>query len=74
MLADLRKIAERDNTVLFADWTGAVRKAWGLVAHKSTLVLTGSDGRVLFAAEGTLSDAQLAALVAALRKLGCTTD
>ena len=74
VLADLQKIAARENTVLFADWTGAVRKAWGLKAHKSTLVLAGSDGKVLFAGEGTLSDAQIAALVGELKKLGCTTS
>lgn len=74
VLEDLQKIATRENTVLFADWIGAVRKAWGLTQHKSTLVLTGADGKVLFAGEGTLSDAQLAALVGELKKLGCKTD
>ena len=74
VLADLQKIAARDNTPLFADWTGAVRKAWGLKPHTSTLVLTGADGRVLFSGEGTLSDTQLAALVAELEKLGCHAD
>ena len=74
VLADLKKIAAHENTTLFADWTGAVRKAWGLKAHKSTLVLAGSDGRVLFAGEGPLSDAQLAALVAELKALGCRTE
>jgi hypothetical protein len=74
VLADLQRIAARENTVLFADWTGALRRAWGLRAHKSTLVLTGSDGKVLFAGEGTLSAAQLDALVAELKKLGCTAD
>lgn len=74
VLADLQKIAARDNTVLFADWTGALRKAWGLKPHTSSLVLTGSDGKVLFAGEGTLSDAQLAALVAELQKLGCRAN
>jgi len=74
VLADLQKIAARENTVLFADWTGALRKQWGLKAHKSTLVLMGSDGKVLFAGEGTLSDAQIAALVGELKKLGCTTE
>ena len=74
VLEDLQKIAARENTVLFADWTGAVRTAWGLTQHKSALVLTGSDGKVLFAGEGTLSDAQLAALVAELKKLGCTVQ
>src|SRR5689334_10400752 len=70
VLADLKGIAKRENTTLFADWTGALRKAWGLKPHKSTLVLAGSDGKVLFASEGTLTDAQLAALVGELKKLG----
>ncbi len=74
VLADLKKIAARENTPLFADWTAAVRKAWHLQPHKSTLVLAGSDGKVLFAGEGTLSDAQLAALVAELAKLGCDVN
>ena len=74
VLADLQKIAARENTTLFADWTGAVRKAWGLRAHTSTLVLTAADGKVLFAGEGTLSDGQIAALVSELKKLGCRTE
>ena len=74
VLADLRKIAERENTLLFADWTGAVRKAWGLTQHKSALILTAPDGKVLFAAEGPLTDSQLTTLVAQLKQLGCTTD
>ncbi len=74
VLADLQKIAARENTTLFADWTAAGRKAWGLKAHVSTLVLTAADGKVLFAGEGTLTDAQLAALVAELKKLGCRVD
>jgi predicted transcriptional regulator len=51
-----------------------VRKAWGLTEHKSALVLTGADGKVLFAGEGPLTEAQLASLVAELKKLGCTTE
>src|SRR5262249_52127544 len=68
-LADLRAIAARENTPLFADWTAAVRQRWGLKRHRSVLVLAGSDGRVLFAGEGPLTEAQLAALVDALRAL-----
>ena len=74
VLEDLQKIAIRENTTLFADWTAAVRKAWRLKPHVSTLVLTAADGKVLFAGEGTLSEAQLAALVAELKKLGCRVD
>jgi hypothetical protein len=71
VLADLQAVARRENTALFADWKGALRKAWGLRAHRSVIVLAGGDGKVLFAAEGTLSEAQLAELVAALAALGC---
>ena len=74
VLADLKQIARRENTPLFADWKGAVRKAWGLGAHQSTLVLAGSDGKLLFAGAGTLSAAQLGALVARLKALGCDVD
>lgn len=74
VLDDLKGIARRENTTLFADWTGAVRKAWGLTAHKSALVLADGDGKVLFAAEGTLTPAELAALVADLKALGCKVD
>ena len=74
VLADLKKIAQRENTRLFADWTGAVRKAWGFKPHKSVLVLAGSDGKVRFAGEGTLSETQITALVSELKALGCTTE
>ena len=74
VLADLKRVAIRENTTLFADWTGAVRKAWGLKAHRSTLVLAGSDGKVRFAGEGTLSDAQIATLVGELKALGCRVE
>ena len=74
VLDDLKKVAKRENTPLFADWKAALRKQWGTRAHKSVLVLAGSDGRVLFAGEGTLSDAQIAALVAELKALGCDVD
>lgn len=71
VLADLKKIARRENTPLFADWKGALRKRWGFQRHQSVLVLLGADGRVRFAAEGTLGPTQLAALVGELAALGC---
>jgi hypothetical protein len=68
---DLEKIAHEKNTRLYADWTGALRRAWGLAAHKSTVILSDSGGAVLFAAEGTLSDGDIDKMVAALEALGC---
>jgi predicted transcriptional regulator len=74
VLADLKQIAQRENTRLFADWTGTLRKAWGLRKHKSVVILATSDGKVRFAGEGTLTAAQIAALVAELKSLGCRVD
>jgi hypothetical protein len=74
VLADLKQIAQRENTRLFADWTAALRKAWSVKAHKSVLVLAAADGKVLFASEGTITEAQLQTLVAALKALGCAVD
>jgi hypothetical protein len=71
VLEDLRKTAKRENTALFADWKAALRKQWGAKAHKSVLLLAGADGKVLFSGEGTLSEAQLTALVQELALLGC---
>jgi hypothetical protein len=74
VLDDLKEIARRENTPLFADWKGALRRAWGFDKHQSVLVLAGADGKVRFAAQGTLSAAQLAALVGELKALGCNVD
>jgi hypothetical protein len=71
-LADLRKIARRENTVLWCDWKGLVRRAWGLQRGKSSILMLGVDGKVLFAGEGTLSEAQLKELAERLVALGAT--
>jgi predicted transcriptional regulator len=71
VLSDLQAISKRENTPLFADWKAALRKKWGLRPHQSVLVLADGNGKVLFAAEGKLSEAQLSALVAELAALGC---
>jgi hypothetical protein len=74
VLADLRAIAARNNTPLYADWKGALRKAWGFRRGQSVIVLVGRDGKALFVGEGTLSEAQLAALVGELRRVGADVD
>jgi Bacterial protein of unknown function (YtfJ_HI0045) len=73
VLSDLKDIAARNNTTVYADWHGALRKTWGLTQHRSALVLADAAGKVQFAAEGTLSQEQLQALLVALERLGCTT-
>jgi hypothetical protein len=74
VLADLRDIARKNNTTIYADWHGTLRKTWGLTQHRSALVLADGEGKVRFASEGPLSDDQLRALVTALQLLGCTTN
>ena len=74
VLSDLKDIARKHNTTIYADWHGALRKTWGLTQHRSAIVLTDGAGKVRFASEGPVTDEQLRALVAALAALGCTTD
>jgi hypothetical protein len=74
VLADLRAIAARNNTPLYADWKGALRKRWGLKRGLSAILLVGRDGKPCFAGEGTLSAAQLSALVAQLRAIGADVE
>jgi hypothetical protein len=72
-LADIQKTAKEKRTTIYLDWTGAVRKAWGLAKKKNNLILVAplSDGgKVLFASEGECTDAQLAELVAKLTSFG----
>lgn len=70
VVADVRKVAKETRTTLLLDWKGAVRKAWGLRAGKSGVLLLAPGGRVLFAGEGPLTEAQVADLVARLEALG----
>jgi hypothetical protein len=74
VLSNLKDVARKHNTTIYADWHGAVRKTWGLAQHRSALVLTDAAGKVRYASEGPVTDEQLQALVAALAALGCTTD
>jgi hypothetical protein len=59
-----------DHTNILCDWKGTLRKTWGFTRHKSTNILFGADGRVLFAGEGPLSDAQVQELLDRLSELG----
>jgi hypothetical protein len=69
VLSEVRD-AERDAEFpIFLDWRGDVRKQWGLTRGKSGVLLLGSDGKVLFAAEGTLGEEQLKEIAARLREI-----
>jgi Bacterial protein of unknown function (YtfJ_HI0045) len=74
VLSNLKDIARKHNTTIYADWHGAVRKTWGLTQHRSALVLTDATGKVRYASEGPVTDEQLRVLLAALAALGCATD
>ena len=69
-LTDVKKAAAKSNTRVLIDWTGALRKAWGLPKAKNSLVLIGTDGRVRFSSEGECSEAQKDALEHELKSLG----
>ena len=71
-VAEVRRIAEKEGTTLYIDLKAEVRRAWGLTKHKSGILVVGSDGRVRFAGEGPLSDAQLDDLRQTLTALGVT--
>jgi hypothetical protein len=69
-LKDIQKTAAAKKTTIYLDWTGAVRKAWNLAKHRNSLILVGTDGRVLFSSEGDLSEARLQELIAKLVGFG----
>lgn len=73
-LDDIRKAEAAKATTILLDWKGEVRKAWGLPKGKNSLILVAPDGKVLWASEGTLSDARIEELLALLRSLGVKTD
>jgi hypothetical protein len=59
--------SRKAGTPIYCDWNGAVRRALGVNAGTSSILLYGRDGRVLFASEGAMSGAMRAALIAMLR-------
>lgn len=68
-LAEVKKSAQKNNTRILIDWTGALQKAWGLQKKKNSIVLV-VGGKVRYASEGECTAAQSAALEAELRSLG----
>jgi hypothetical protein len=68
----IRERGKRERYTILCDWRGAVRRTWGLTRGKSGNLLLAADGRVLFAAEGPLDEAQVRDLLARLTELGVT--
>jgi hypothetical protein len=53
----IREESKKVGTTIYCDWTASFRKAFKLTKGKSSIVLVGKDGKVLFAGEGSLSEA-----------------
>ncbi len=64
----IRDESKKQGTTIYCDWTGAFRNAYQLRRGVSNVVLVGKDGRVLFAAEGTVRAADRKRLLALLRE------
>lgn len=63
----IRDESRKAGTTIYCDWDGGAGRALGARAGKSSVLLLGRDGRVLFAAEGALDEARRKALINALR-------
>lgn len=63
----IRDESKKAGTTIYCDWTGAFRDAYQIKRGSSTVILVGKDGRVLFAAQGTVPAAGRTRLMALLR-------
>ena len=63
----IREESRKHGTTIYCDWTGAFRGAYRLKSGLSSVLLVGRDGRVLFAAEGAVSEAERKRLVELLK-------
>lgn len=63
----IREESKKQGTTIYCDWTASFRKAFKLTKGKSSIVLVGKDGKVLFAGEGALSEADRKKLVGLLK-------
>lgn len=66
--SSIRSESKKFGTTIYCDWDGAFRKALGLRANTSSVVLIGKSARVLFAYEGVIPKAQRARLIELLRR------
>lgn len=58
----IRAESKKLGSTIYVDWDGSVRKNAGFTKGKSTVMLLGADGKVLFSQEGTLDAANREAL------------
>jgi predicted transcriptional regulator len=64
----IREESKKQKTTIYCDWSGSFRATYRLRRGTSNVVLVGKDGRVLFAAEGTVSGPQRKRLIKLLRE------
>lgn len=69
-LKQVKASASSSRSPILVDWKAAGQHAYGFLRGKSSVLLVGADGRVIYASEGDMTPAQLDALGAALRALG----
>ncbi len=62
----IREESKKQKTTIYCDWNGGFRKAYGIKKGVSNVILVGRDGRVLFAAEGAMSNDSRKRLVSLL--------
>ncbi len=63
----IREESKKQGTTIYCDWNASFRKAFKLSKGKSSIVLVGKDGKVLFAGEGSLSEADRKKVLALLK-------
>jgi hypothetical protein len=63
----IRSESKKAGTTIYCDWDGAFQRAGGFRRGTSSVMLVGRDARVLFSAEGPLSQEQRDKLIALLR-------
>jgi hypothetical protein len=63
----IREESKKAGTTIYCDWDASFRKAFKLSKGKSSVVLVGKDGKVLFAGEGALSADDRKKLLALLK-------
>lgn len=64
----IRDESKKQGTTIYCDWTGAFRNAYQLRRGVSSVLLVSKDGRVVFAAEGSLPAEQRRRLIQILRE------
>ena len=63
----IREESKKAGTTIYCDWNASFRKTFKLSKGKSSVVLVGKDGKVLFAGEGALSADDRKKLLALLK-------